>query len=94
MTVRVWSPTAGTPIRLKVEDADDDTHTVETRGLTTVASENGNPTLILAMKAHGTAEINYALHNKASIFFDFGTIGLTGGTTYYWDDMEFGPYRR
>ena len=36
MKVRVWSPEAGTPIRLKVEDSNDPTHTCETEVNTTV----------------------------------------------------------
>ena len=92
MTVRVWSPTAGTPIRLKVEDSGDDTHTVETEALTTVASNWETLLFDFSNEAPGTAEINFGYsYNKASIFFDFGTNGLTGGTTYYWDDVEFGP---
>jgi hypothetical protein len=92
MRVRVWSPTAGTPIRLKVEDSDDDTHTVETEAVTTVASDWETLLFDFNNEAPGTAEINFSYYfNKASIFFDFGTNGLTGGTTYYWDDMEFGP---
>ena len=35
MTVRVYSPNAGIPVRLKVEDAADPTHTCETEKLTT-----------------------------------------------------------
>ena len=92
MTVRVWSPTAGTPIRLKVEDFDDDTHSVETEAVTTVASDWETLLFNFSNEAPGTAEINFSYYyNKASIFFDFGTNGLAGGTTYYWDDMEFGP---
>ena len=92
MTVRVWSPTSGTPIRLKVEDANDDTKSVETETLTTVASDWETLLFDFDNEATGTAEINFDYYyNKASIFFDFGSNGLTGGTTYYWDDVEFGP---
>ncbi len=91
MTVRVWSPTAGTPIRLKVEDAGDPTISVETETLTTVASDWEVMVFDFDNEAPGTAEINFdSYYNKASIFFDFGTNGLAGGTTYYWDDVEFG----
>lgn len=92
MTVKVWSPTSGTPIRLKVEDANDDTKSVETETLTTVAAEWETLLFDFSNEATGTAEINFDYYyNKASIFFDFGTNGLVGGTTYYWDDVEFGP---
>jgi hypothetical protein len=92
MRVRVWSPTAGTPIRLKVEDSGDPTLSVETEDVTTLASQWETLLFDFSNEAPGTAEINFGYsYNKASIFFNFGTVGSTGGTTYYWDDMEFGP---
>lgn len=91
MTVRVWSPTAGTPIRLKVEDSSDPNKSVETETLTTIGSDWENILFDFSNEAPGTEPINFDYYfNKASIFFDFGSPGLTGGTTYYWDDMAFG----
>ncbi len=92
MTVRVWSPTAGTPIRLKVEDYSDPTKSVETETNTTIGSDWETILFDFSNEAPGTEPIHYDYYfNKASIFFNFGTVGSTGGTTYYWDDMEFGP---
>lgn len=92
MTVRVWSPDANTPVRLKVEDADDETHTVETETNTTVAGDWETITFDFANEAPGTEPIHYDWYfNKASIFFNFGTTGAVAGEkTYYWDDVEFG----
>ena len=92
ITVRVWSPTAGTPVRLKVESATDPTKTVETEVTTTVA--NGWQTLSFnfANQAAGTAALNLATtYNKASIFFNFGTTGAAAGgaRTYYFDDVTY-----
>jgi hypothetical protein len=91
MTVDVWSPTSGTPIRLKVEDAGDPTISVETETLTTVAEAWETLTFDFSNEAPGTAELNLAYnYNKASIFFNFGTEGsVTGEQTYYWDNIEF-----
>jgi hypothetical protein len=91
MTVRVWSPAAGTPIRLKVEAANDPTISVETETNTTVASDWEIMTFDFSNEAPGTAELNFDnTYNKASIFFNFGTSGgQAGEQTYYWDDMEF-----
>ncbi len=91
MTVAVWSPTAGTPIRLKVEAASDPTITVETETLTTMAMAWETLEFDFSNEAPGTAEINFgSSYNKASIFFNFGTSGADAGEqTYYWDDMEF-----
>jgi hypothetical protein len=92
MTVRVWSPNAGTPIRLKIEDRNDPTRSVETEDTTTVA--NGWQTLLFdfSKQVAGTAPINLSYtYNKASIFFNFGTTGAAAGEkTYYWDDVAFG----
>jgi len=91
MTVKVWSPTAGTPIRLKVEASNDDEITCETEALTTVAMEWETLVFDFSNEAPGTAELNLAnSYNKASMFFNFGTTGADAGEqTYYWDDMDF-----
>ncbi len=95
MTVRVWSPDAGTPIRLKIEDANDPTHTVETEVNTTVAGDWETIEFDFTNQAPGTESLSVGLdngwiYNKASIFFNFGTDGATAGEkTYYFDDVFF-----
>lgn len=89
ISVDVWSPVAGIPVRLKVEDSGDPTISVETEATTTVANEWESLQFDFSNEAEGTAEINFSYnYNKASIFFDFGTNG--NGATYYWDNMVFG----
>ncbi|MDX1592092.1 MAG: hypothetical protein R3283_09015 [Balneolaceae bacterium] len=92
MSVRVWSPTAGTPVRLKVEDAGDPTISVETETLTTVASQWETLVFDFSNEATGTAALNLSSsYNLATIFFNFGTAGSDAGEqTYYWDNVEFG----
>ncbi|MFK7783999.1 MAG: hypothetical protein AB8B56_02725, partial [Crocinitomicaceae bacterium] len=96
MTVKVWSPTANTPIRLKVENASDPTQTCETEVNTTVASAWETLTFDFANEVPGTAQLttgitNGWIFNMASIFFNFGTDGATAGAqTYYFDDVMFG----
>jgi hypothetical protein len=91
MSVRVWSPVAGVPVRLKVEDASDNTKAVETEAITSVASAWQTLTFDFNVPAAGTAALNLAYtYNKASIFFNFGTAGsVTGARTYYFDDVAF-----
>ena len=91
MSVAIWSPTAGTPMRLKVEDSGDPTISVETETLSTLAEEWEIVIFDFSNEAPGTATINLAYnYNKASIFFNFGTTGAQAGEqTYFWDDMEF-----
>ena len=91
MKVRVWSPDAGVPIRLKVEDANDATRSVETEATTTMAGMWETLTFNFANQATGTAALNLGYtFKKASIFFNFGTTGAQAGEkTYYWDDMSF-----
>jgi hypothetical protein len=89
MSVDVWSPVAGIPVRLKVEDHNIAEHSVETEAMTTVAMEWETLVFDFSNEAPGTAEIDFSYtFDKASIFFDFGTNGT--GATYYWDNMEFG----
>jgi uncharacterized beta-barrel protein YwiB (DUF1934 family) len=92
MSLRVWSPAAGIPVRVKVEDANDPTISVETEATVTVAEQWQTLTFDFANQAAGTEAINFARsYNKASVFFNFGTTGAEAGEqTYYWDDMTFG----
>ena len=92
MTVRVYSPDAGVPVRLKVEDKADATKTCETEAVTTVANAWETLTFDFGNEAPGTAELNLNhTFNKASIFFNFGTTGAAAGEkVYLWDDVAFG----
>ena len=92
MSVRVWSPDANTPIRLKVENAANPTISVETEATTTTAGQWETLEFNFSNQAPGTAAINLAnTYNKVSIFFNFGTTGaMAGEKTYYWDDVKFG----
>ena len=88
MTVRVWSPDAGIPVRLKVEKAGDPTLSVETEATTTMAGAWETLTFNFANQAAGTAALNLATtYDKVSIFFAFGTNG--SGKTYYLDDIIY-----
>ena len=88
MTLRVWSPAVGLPIRLKLEDAADVTKTVETEAITTVANTWQTLTFNFANQAAGTAALNPSYtFNKASVFANFNT--AQSGVTYYFDDLTF-----
>ena len=96
MTVRVWSPNAGTPIRLKVEDSNDPTHTCETENNTSINGGWETITFDFTIQAPGTELLSIGLgfgwtYNMASIFFNFGTDGSSAGEkTYFFDDVWFG----
>jgi hypothetical protein len=92
MTVRVWSPDAGIPVRLKVEASNDNTISCETDAFTTVAGQWETLTFDFANEGAGTAELNLANnYNKASIFFNYNVPGdVTGEKTYYFDDIQMG----
>lgn len=92
MTLRVWSPDAGIPVRLKVEDHTDATRSVETEALTTEANAWQTLTFDFANQANGTAAINYTYtYDKPTVFFNFGTTGAVAGEkTYYFDDLAMG----
>tara|TARA_B110000037_G_scaffold20880_1_gene22798 strand:- start:1887 stop:3188 length:1302 start_codon:yes stop_codon:yes gene_type:complete len=95
ITVKVWSPAAGTPIRLKVEDSNDPTHTCETETQTTVAEDWEILEFDFANQAPGTESLSIGLergwiYNMVSIFFNFGTEGaIAGEKTYYFDEVKF-----
>jgi hypothetical protein len=93
MTLRVYSPKSGVPIRLKLEDSADGTRSVETEALTTVANAWQTLTFNFATQATGTAALNLGYtFNKASVFPNFGTTGAAGGGgTFYFDDLTFVP---
>jgi len=90
MSVRVYSPAAGIRIRFKVEDRADNTRSVETEAVTTVANAWETLVFDFANQAPGTAALNLSYtFNLASIFFEFGTAG--NGKVFYWDDVKFLP---
>jgi hypothetical protein len=91
ISVRVYSPDAGIPVRLKLEDAADPTLTVETEVVTTVCDSWETLTFDFNNVAPGTNPFNPATtFNKSSIFFNFGTTGaIAGEKTYLWDAIEF-----
>ncbi len=95
MNVRVWSPLAGIPVRLKIEDSKDPTHTCETQVNTTVGGEWETLEFDFLNQAPGTELLSVGLekgwtYNMASIFFEFGTPGALVSEKYYFDDVKFG----
>jgi hypothetical protein len=88
MSVRVYSPAAGIRVRLKVEDRNINTRSVETEAMTQAA--NTWETLVFDFANHsaGTAAMNLTYnYDMASIFFDFNNAGT--GSVFYWDDVSF-----
>ncbi|MDP4588545.1 MAG: T9SS type A sorting domain-containing protein, partial [Flavobacteriales bacterium] len=96
MSVRVWSATAGTLVRLKVEAATNATHTCETQTTTTLAGAWEVLEFDFANEAPGTAMLSTGIdggwtYNKASIFFNYDIPGTQAGElTFYFDDVYFG----
>ncbi len=91
MSVRIWSPTAGLPMRMKVENSTDPGVSVETETISTVAMGWETVMFDFAVQAPGTAAINFgSSYNKASVFFNFNQpTGTSVEQTFYWDDMTF-----
>ena len=93
MTVRVYSPAAGIPVRLKIENSNDPAVSVETEATTTAANTWEELTFDFANQASGTAAFDpAATYDKVVIFFNFGTDGATAGAqTFFFDDIDVGP---
>lgn len=87
MSVRVYAPAAGIRVRLKIEDHNDVTKSVETEAVTKVGKAWEDLIFDFSNPAAGTAAVNFAYtYDKASIFFDFGNAGT--GKVFYWDDVK------
>jgi hypothetical protein len=90
ISVRVWSPAAGVPVLLKVEQADNPAISVETLTSTTMAMTWETLEFDFSNERPATAAVNYASnYNELSIFFNFGT-SPAADQTYFWDDVVFG----
>jgi hypothetical protein len=92
ITMKVYSPDAGILVKLKAEDPNDPTKSVETDVSTTVANKWELLTFDFTKNSNGTAAINYnTSYKKLSVFFNFGVTGATAGEkTYYFDSVAFG----
>lgn len=79
--INVWSPRAGIPVILKLEDAEDADINVEVTANTTVAS--GWHLMEFNFSGAGDLTVPY---EKIVIFFDFGTGGMD--ENFYFDDIS------
>ena len=90
MSVRVYSPAAGLKVKLKIEDHNDPTKSVETDKFTTVANVWETLVFDFINQSAGTAALNPSYNfDKATIFFDFGNPGT--GSVFYFDDVKYLP---
>ena len=79
ISMKVWSPAAGIPVMMKIENVSDGNIAVEVTQNTTIA--NGWETLTYDFSAQNPANT----YQKVVVFFNFGTSGT--GETYYFDDI-------
>lgn len=80
----------GIPIKLKIENSQDPTQSVETDTNTTVAGEWETMEFDFSNESDGTAALNTNfVFDMASIFFNFGSSG-NQNIVYYFDNVSFG----
>ena len=80
----------GIPIKLKIENSQDPTQSVETDTNTTVAGEWETMEFDFSNESDGTAALNTNfVIDMASIFFNFGSSG-NQNIVYYFDNVSFG----
>ena len=91
LSMRVYSPAAGIPIRMKVEDKTEAAISVETEAVTTMANAWETLVFDFGEPVEGTPALDLAnTYDKLSIFFNFGTTGAAAGEqTFYYDDILF-----
>ena len=84
------SSNTGIPIRLKIENNNDPTQSVETEAFTTITDGWEILEFDFNNDAAGTAALNESYpFTMASLFFNFGSAG-DDQTVYYFDNISFG----
>ncbi len=93
MSMRVWSPMAGTPIRLKIENSGASAISVETETSTTMAMTWETLQFDFTNNVTDTPAFDpAATYDKVIVFPNFGATGaMAGAQTYYFDDIAVGP---
>ena len=80
----------GIPVKLKIENSQDPTQSVETDTNTTIAGEWETMEFDFSNESNGTAALNTNfVFDMASIFFNFGSSG-NQNIVYYFDNVSFG----
>ncbi|MFK7806915.1 MAG: T9SS type A sorting domain-containing protein [Saprospiraceae bacterium] len=91
MSMRVWSPDADIPVRMKVESVANPAVFAEVDMMTTVAGDWETLTYDFSAPVNGSIDLNED-YGKVVLLFNIGTDGMTAGDkTYYFDDIQFVP---
>jgi hypothetical protein len=86
LSMRVYSPSADTSVRIRLEDSANSANSVETETLTTLAYAWETLVFDFSAPVAGTAELNTNYNfDKISVFFNYLSSG--SGETYYFDDI-------
>ena len=89
VSMRVYAPAAGMPIRMKFEDASDNTKTVEAEVNTAVGNAWETLYFDFSNQVEGTAALNESTtYSKASIFFNFNA-EQSEDLEFYWDSLKW-----
>jgi hypothetical protein len=86
MSVRVWSPTAGITVRLKIEESTNGDNFIEADVVTTVAEDWETLVFDFGSPADGEFSADH-VYDTLSIFMNFNVVGT--GESYYVDDIKF-----
>jgi hypothetical protein len=89
VSMRVYAPAAGMPIRMKFEDASDSTKSVEAEVNTAVGNAWETLYFDFSNQVEGTAALNESTtYSKASIFFNFSA-EQSEDLEFYWDSLKW-----
>ncbi|MEL7240367.1 MAG: hypothetical protein AAGK78_16025, partial [Planctomycetota bacterium] len=90
MTLRVYSPEAGIPVRIKVENFENSAEAVETETMTTVAEQWETLTFDFNNEVPNTPALDLdGTYNQVIIFFNFGST-TAPDQVFFWDDLALG----
>jgi hypothetical protein len=84
VSIKVWSPRAGTPILFKIENADDAGINAEVQAVTSVANAWEELTFDMSTSAVGVFNAANS-YGRIALFPDFGAAGQ--GENFYFDDI-------
>ncbi len=93
MELHIWSPRAGVPVLLKIEDTDspedmNGNPSVFAEVMVNTATSNAWELMMFDMSTHPDFSDAADLYDQVVVFADFNNAGVVGGETFYFDNIK------